>query len=65
VSGIVDEICAQVEDRLEGTGCHFALVIWMHGRPEDSKAICVASPPDARPEMVRALLTAPNVIGKP
>lgn len=62
---VVNEICAEIEERLEAAGVHFALVIWMRGRPEDPKAICVAAPPDARQEMIRALQTAPDVIGKP
>jgi hypothetical protein len=62
---VVNEICADIEERLEAAGVHFALVIWMKGRPEDPKALCVASPPDARPEMVRALRAAPDVLGEP
>lgn len=58
----VDEICADIEDRLEGTGARFALVIWLDGRPRDPKALCVASPPDSRGDLLAALETVPSVL---
>jgi hypothetical protein len=61
-ASVVDEICADIEDRLEGTSAKFVLVIWLDNRPTDPKAICVASPPDARKDMLAALATVPSVL---
>lgn len=59
---VVDELCAEIEDRLEGTGTKFALVIWLDNRPSDPKALCVAYPPDCRKDMLTALATVPDVL---
>lgn len=59
---VIDDICGDIEDRLEGTGAQFVLVVWLDGRPRDPKALCVASPAQSRPDMLAALETVPSVL---
>lgn len=61
--GIINEICADVEDRLEGIAS-FALVVWLDGRPEDPKAVCVAGPPGCQSQIAVALATGIRVLGR-
>jgi hypothetical protein len=65
--GLVNEICADIAERLEGIECGFALVIWLDGRPGDIKAVCVAGGPQTehQAQIGTALATGIRVIGKP
>ena len=55
---IIQEICDSVTDQLEGTGLTFALVMWLPGRGDDSRAMGVVAHPSGASEVNVALATA-------
>lgn len=47
---VIDALCDQIADALDGSGLTFALVIWKPGRADNAEAVAVQTPTKDRHE---------------
>ncbi|WP_271145382.1 hypothetical protein [Brevundimonas sp. NIBR10] len=54
---LIDEICADIDRRLQGAKITFALVLWVPGQADNPKSVALSAPPASQAEAAKALRT--------